>query len=513
MSTLAWTCRFRHLEILCDRDRWSRHYGDSMFPAWRLQIREAQVAADSGRYDEAVALLEKQSLREYLPGKRLAQQMAGKLVERAEVAFARGDSTAAWRDLATAERLAGQSAATGRLRQQYLERVLGEVRRNLVAGQPQAALAELDQLQRRGMCGETTRLYRQIAKLVQEANRAVAHGHFAQAAATLSQARDLVGKHPTEESTMEIAQKLEARAQQSLDREAEGQRREAELHAALDRQDWGAVLSAAEAVLAVAPQHEAARQARRKAWKAVGMDVTQALGGRRLVAPVSLKLDPQVNVGRRRSTHRAAKSGEVDTVPIDDRPQNGLLWVDAVGGFLVCLDDQVVLGQPSSGQAIAVPILADLSRRHAVIRRDAGAYVLEPVQRVRIDGRDVSGPVVLSDGQLIQLGDAVRIRFKKPHALSATARLDFESHHKTQPSADAVLLMAESCVLGPSQHCHVCCHDWGQDVVLYRQGDKLQCRSAAALAVDGEPRSGAIEVQPGARVEGENFSFTWELTG
>src|SRR5262249_4801783 len=160
--------------------------------------------------------------------------------------------------------------------------------------------------------------------------------------------------------------------------------------------------SAAEAVLAVAPQHEAARQARRKAWKAVGMDVTQALGGRRIVAPVSLKLDPLVNGGRKRSTRNAAKAGEGDTVPIGDRPPNGLLWVDAVGGFLVCLDEQVVLGQPSSGNSIAVPILADLSRRHAVIRRDAGAYVLEPVQRVRIDGRDISGPVVLADGQLIQ---------------------------------------------------------------------------------------------------------------
>ena len=244
------------------------------------------------------------------------------------------------------------------------------------------------------------------------------------------------------------------------------------------------------------------------------MDVTQALGGRRLVAPVSLKLDPQVNVGRRRSTHRAAKSGEVDTVPIDDRPQNGLLWVDAVGGFLVCLDEQVVFGQPSSGQAIAVPILADLSRRHAVIRRDAGAYVLEPVQRVRIDGRDVIRPSRARRRTIDSTGRRRSASASRSHTrLSATARLDFESHHKTQPSADAVLLMAESCVLGPSQHCHVRCRDWQQDVVLYRQGDQVACRSAAALAVDGEPRSGAIEMQPGARVEGENFSFTWELTG
>ncbi|HEY4232425.1 MAG TPA: FHA domain-containing protein [Lacipirellulaceae bacterium] len=484
-----------------------------MFPTWRLKVREAQAAADSGRYDEAVALLEKESLRDFLPGKRLAQQVAGKIVKRAEEKLARGESAAAWRDLATADLLGGQAEAIGQLRQKYAERALGEARRNLAAGQTQAALAELDQLQRRGMFGETARLYRQIAKLMQDVEREAAHGHFAQATATLARAGDLIGKRPTEEGTMELARQLETRREQIAGRESDGKRREAELHAALNRQDWGAVLSTAEAVLAIAPQHEAARQARRQAWKAVGMDVTHAAGGRRPVGPVSLKLDRVANVGAGRSTRELARSGEEDAVLGNEHPQNGLLWVDAVGGFLVCLDDEIVLGQPSSGQSIAVPILADLSRRHAVIRREAGAYVLEPVQKVSVDGRDVNGPVVLADGQMIQLGDAVRIRFTKPHALSATARLDFASHHKTQPSADAVLLMADSCVMGPSQHCHVRCRDWQQDVVLYWQGDQLQCRSTAALAVDGQPRSGAIDVRPGERVEGESFSFTWESAG
>jgi hypothetical protein len=102
------------------------------------------------------------------------------------------------------------------------------------------------------------------------------------------------------------------------------------------------------------------------------------------------------------------------------------------------------------------------------------------------------------------------MRFTKPHALSATARLDIESHHRTQPSADAVLLMADSCVLGSGNHCHVQSRDWQQDVVLVRRAGGIQCRSAAALTIDGEARSGAIDVEAGERLEGENFSFTWE---
>jgi hypothetical protein len=218
----------------------------------------------------------------------------------------------------------------------------------------------------------------------------------------------------------------------------------------------------------------------------------------------------EANRAGRRSTHAAARSGEVDTVSGIQPPHRALFWIDAVGGFLVCLDNEVVIGQPSPGHPVAVPILADLSRRHAVIRREGGAYVIEPIQNVSVNGQPLSGPTVLADGQLIQLGESVRIRFTKPHALSATARLDIESHHKTQPSADAVLLMADSCVLGANKHCHVRSRDWQQDVVLSRQGEQFQCRSTMPLAVDGESRSGAIEVAAGERIEGENFSFTWE---
>src|SRR3990172_473035 len=107
-----------------------------MFPAWRLKLREVQVAVDSERYEEAIALLERESLREFLPAKELAQEVAGKMVERAGDRFARGESAAGWQDLAVAERLGGQSGAIGKLRQQYAGTALDEVRRYLAAGPP-----------------------------------------------------------------------------------------------------------------------------------------------------------------------------------------------------------------------------------------------------------------------------------------------------------------------------------------------------------------------------------------
>jgi FHA domain len=481
-----------------------------MFPTWRLKLREVQVAVDSGRYEEAIALLDEESLREFRPAKELAQQVAGKMVERAGDRFARGDSAASWQDLQVAERLGGQSDAVAKLRDEIVAATLDEVRRYLAAGQLSAAFARLAKLGRKGLLGEAGRMLEQIANSLLEAEKAAAHGRFAEASAALERARALSSDTSATEGTMDIARQLDTRSRELAAQQIEGQRLSAELHTRLGEQDWSAVLTAADALLAIAPQHEAARQARRRAWKAVGMDVTHAVHRGRPAGPVSLAWNRAVPSGKR-STRAGARSGEVDTVTLSETPQRALLWVDAVGGFLVCLDDEVVLGQPSPGNSIALPILADLSRRHAVIRREAGAYVLEPLQGVRVDGREITGPTVLVDRQLIQLGDSVRLRFTKPHALSATARLDFESHHKTQPTCDAVLLMADSCVLGPGAHCHVRGRDWQHDVVLYRNGAGFQCRCAAPLVVDGEARSGPIEVDAGERVEGESFSFTWEM--
>jgi hypothetical protein len=483
----------------------------TMFPAWRLQLREARVAWQNGRYDEAGALLTAESLRDFLPAKRLARDVAGKIVERANARFARGESSAGWHDLQQADRLGGQAEAIGQLRAQYVERVLEEARTYALAKQSGAAIALLDKLGRRGLGDERIRMLRQVAVLLQEAERAAAHGHFAEASTMVARAAALAKPQAAGMSTMDgIATRLNAESEGLRERDKDCQRLAAEMHAALAAERWSAVLTAADALLAMAPQHAAAGQARRRAWKAVGMDVTRVHSHRR-AGHVSLQLDHAAGRGGRRSTRRGSRSNEDDTVAGSEHPQRALLWIDAVGGFLVCTDECVVLGQPSPGNSIAVPILADISRRHAVIRRDAGAYVLEPLQMTRIDGREITGPHVLADNQLIQLGDNVRIRFTKPHALSATARLVMESHHKTQPSADAVLLMADSCVMGPSRHCHVRCRDWKRDVVVYRQNDVLYCRADEALAIDGIEAGGESEITSGVRVEGEEFSFTWEV--
>jgi hypothetical protein len=187
-----------------------------------------------------------------------------------------------------------------------------------------------------------------------------------------------------------------------------------------------------------------------------------------------------------------------------------LLWIDAVGGYWISVADPLTLGPPTSAADVDLPIWGDLSRRHARIRRDSEGYLIEAIRSVWIDGRAVNGAAMLSDGNTIQLGEAVKLVFRRPHALSATARLDFASQHRTQPSVDAVLLMADSCILGPGAHSHVIARHWPSHVVLYRQDNELYCRAPGTFEIDGARVNGRSRLTRRSRVVGEGFSLSLE---
>ena len=187
-----------------------------------------------------------------------------------------------------------------------------------------------------------------------------------------------------------------------------------------------------------------------------------------------------------------------------------MLWIDAVGGYLVSLADEIVLGQPDRRGAVDVPILGDLAGRHALIRREGGEYRLLALGEVSLDGRPERGPCRLRDGSRIRLGESVRLLFRQPHAFSGSARLDFLSPHRTQPSADAVLLMADSCILGPGLRSHVVCRGWTQELFIHRRRGEIYCRASGPLEIDGVRCVGGGRIDHNSRVEGDGLSFNME---
>lgn len=216
--------------------------------------------------------------------------------------------------------------------------------------------------------------------------------------------------------------------------------------------------------------------------------------------------------------------------------KNFLLWIDAVGGFWVATGERVTIGQPSEGQEGSpdVPILGDLSHRHARIRRDGESYLIEAIRDVRVDGRSMMPLAALTDGSKIELGPSVRLRFRRPHVLTGTARLEFVSNHHTQPRVNAVILMADTCILGPRPHSHVVCRNWTEEVILFKHDNELYCRcqhvgqvsnlseagqasnrsrqvgNLSYMQIDGVNRRERGRLQYNSQVTGEGFSFCLE---
>ncbi|MEI8374191.1 MAG: FHA domain-containing protein [Planctomycetota bacterium] len=195
-----------------------------------------------------------------------------------------------------------------------------------------------------------------------------------------------------------------------------------------------------------------------------------------------------------------------DTKPAD----RFMLWVDAVGGYWVCLADELIVGQPGDCGGADIPILADISSRHARIRRDGEGYLIDAFREVRVGGRPVDPTELLTDGSRIEIGPSVKLQMRRAHPLSLTARLDFLSRHRTQPPADAVLLLADSCVLGPRPQSHIVCRDWTREVILFRHDEKFYCHAAGYFEIDGVVCKIRGQLQANSRVIGEGFSFSLE---
>ena len=467
-----------------------------MFAAWRFKLKEAETALGQGRLEHAAAILQADDLLTYLPVKQMLAQVAVAGGKRAVERSERGEFDAAWRDLEQSKQWSGETNEFLAAQRGVVDAALADVVRSLAADDSAGGLARIDALARRQVKIGTLDSLREVARRLQSAAKLRERALFAEA---IEQLQAAVAIRPDLPQLEELLKK--ARDGAEVSRVAQEQ-----LHVALAANDWTQTLSLAEQILQLSPQCRLARNARRQAWSEVGGQLGDSRVARD-TQPWSSSLRPG------RDEEDEGTSGA-----------RFLLWVDAVGGYLVCLGDEIVIGQSHPGNQVDVPIQADIRRRHVSIRREGEGYVLDPLAakenfagaaaqrqgRVRIDGKEIKTPVLLNDGDEFELGEGVRLRFRKPHALSASARLEILSGHRTHPFADAVLLMAESAVLGPKWQNHVICRDWTTDVVLYRQEENLFCRAMQSLEIDGRLQEGRGRLSVRSRIVGPDFSLSLE---
>jgi hypothetical protein len=187
-----------------------------------------------------------------------------------------------------------------------------------------------------------------------------------------------------------------------------------------------------------------------------------------------------------------------------------LLWVDGVGGFLLCGGARVTLGHASAKPAPDIPLLADVSRMHAALDRDAEGYALEGFRKTQLNGQAIERGTLRS-GDRITLGDSCQFVFTQPLPLSASARLDVVSGHRLAYPVSAILLMADTVVLSGGVRGHVSVRDLDKPIILFRHKEALAVRYDGAILVGGQACSARAPLDAGRTVTIGDVSLTLEV--
>jgi hypothetical protein len=522
----------------------------TMLGHWRIVLRQAEEAARAGRYDEALALASQPGVADHHHTVQFRGRLALDLIARAGRRGEADDLAGAVEDLALAERIGAAPDALASARLKLADRVSGEVRADLDAGEPARVVERIDGLARHKISGPALRRIREIAEAWQAALDEARRGEFGRAHDQLDRAERLANGGGTAAANGHgAAPAAIAAARRDIETRQKAAAPKVEaLYAALEKGQMAELLGAAEAVLETVPEHPAARQARARAWQQIAAigPASATLPGRGARVPQSA---PTATVAAEAAADGAdgaapapapaqgpgANPFPAEVAPIvwlspGPRPApvppprplaragepgprgRFLLWVDAVGGYLVCLDDEVVLGRAGHDSAADVPLLGDLSRHHATVRRDGDGYLLRAHKPTFVNGRPVE-TAPLRDGDVIRLGPTVELEFRQPSPVSSTARLAVVSRHRLPLAVDGVLLMADTCIIGGAPQAHVVAPGLRDPAVLYRQGNALWCRAAGGFEVDGRACAARAPLTLQSSVLGDGFSFSLEALG
>lgn len=186
-----------------------------------------------------------------------------------------------------------------------------------------------------------------------------------------------------------------------------------------------------------------------------------------------------------------------------------VLWIDGVGGYLVCLSHRVTLGQSQVDTPVDIALIADVSRHHATIQRDPEGYFLEAARKVQINGLAVE-KTLLRSGDRITLGNSCQVQFWQPVPVSTSARLDMVSGHRFAEPVQAALLMADTLVIGPATQSHVQVPDMTQPLILFRTKSGLAARWAGNLTINGRVHQERGPLEAGSTLATEQISLALE---
>jgi len=443
-----------------------------------LTMRQAQDALRSGQLDAAGHLVAPYLRSGHRTALEFARALSQAYHQRAEKSLRRDDAESAWKDLLAAEALPHHDARIDSLRLTLTKLGVAECRAALAAGKPGFVLEQLAALKHRRAFHPEFDPLELAARNALSAQEQADRGEFD---AAIEGAPNRQWKEEYSRRAREVQMALPMFAECLADGR------------------WPEALQHAATILNAAPNHREARLGKAKAWE---------------------NLEPSnSNVGNTQPTIRAGSARDgmlappltlaARTLETPGLPRRFLLWIDGVGGYLVCTGSRVAFGQAANRGPVDVPLFADVSRLHAEIHRDGEGYTLESGQNVLINGTPAQRKALQPEDR-ITFGSTCQLLFQQPMPISPTAKLELVSGHRLPVAVDAIWLMAENLVLGPSAPAHIVVPELPGPVVFYRSKEGLGFRCAGRFRIDGEPGEDRAILRVPCHVGTDHLSFALE---
>ncbi len=498
---------------------------------FKARLKAAETALADGRVDEAFRLATVPDLARERRAQKVLSEAGEKLFARAEAHYKAGRCAEALLDLDKAERAGFKPNSIGDLRtivraavdeqsrnQQSRRGRIDAAQQRLAAGSLRAA----EQILERASVGDAQagKLKRQAAdreeraeELFKEVKQYVKDNHLARAIDRFKDARRLHSKNKqVPEWERVLVEKVIDSVNQSL---TQGRLNRAfeemnllsgvgaqspaksEVAAALD------TISAAGAAVAsgdyegarrkvlglehLLPSAKWVRQAAAQ-LKQVDELVTQLHGG-------PLGLVPKALVGRRapRGVAQAEACGSLSLVGdasarLDETmampgqllgdsllPERLLILVDGSGSYLLIRNPRASIGRAATDHPADIPIVSNLSERHADIARVEDDYFLFANREVNIGGKPVQQKL-LQNGDKIILGKRSKLTFNLPSRKSTSAVLDLSGSGKLPNDVKRIILFDRLATVGRKSNAHIVVTTAAEDLVLYERGGKLWLR-------------------------------------
>lgn len=470
-------------------------------------LRKAKQLIRKGDLEGASRIVAKENLADQQLGKRVAMQLTDRLVERAGRFSCRGQLDLAWQAITLATEVANnrQLDELARKSNQLVEKTIDQAQANLLRGDQIASQSCLKLLSERGIRDRRADDMEQACNLLNQVDELAVSGRLGDALVAIQEVQAL-------RPEMHF---LDQRARQLREQAGHLEELTHQLRFAINQSAWSGARSVSEQILEIAPENQMALDARRRCDR-------QEEFQQKSVFYVDAANAQETTIERNiRSTHRVAPSGvdpcQQQAMITDDKRRSAsglmrsfMLWIDGVGGFLVCTNPLVTVGRAIPNCEIDIPVQGDLRRRHLQLKRVGGRFLVRDLNRAESNSKDLEHWDLLNDGQAIDLQHGVGLRFSQTHPLGNSARLEFTSRHRTEPWSDAILLMGDALVLGADKSSHIVCGDWTQKLVIFRKGDEIYLRAAGTLDVNGSSHIGDVLLQDKVRIVGDEFAISCE---